>query len=152
MGKVTFNSSSVTGNNNFIKPSFYDAPEKYEYTVTDNTLIIDSLPQYNYDPVNVPSIQIETQIIEVPVEKIVEVIKYVDKPVEIYREIEKPIYVEKIVEVEIIVEIEKPIEIIKFMENRDLMKQLESKDKAIKGLKMVCGALLIIVILGAIYG
>jgi len=151
MGKITFNNSSITGNNNFIKPSFYDAPEKYEYTVTDNTIIhVAELPVP--DVINIPFIQTEPQIIEVPVEKIVEVIKYVDKPVEIYREIEKPIYVEKIVEVEKIIEIEKPIEITKYIENRELMNKLSEKDKAINGLRIICGILLLTLVIGLIYG
>ena len=119
--------------------------------MTDNTIIhVAELPVP--DVINIPFIQTEPQIIEVPVEKIVEVIKYVDKPVEIYREIEKPIYVEKIVEVEKIIEIEKPIEITKYIENRELMNKLSEKDKAINGLRIICGILLLTLVIGLIYG
>lgn len=91
----------------------------------------------------------EKVIVEVPVEKIVQVTKEV--PVIQIVEKQVPVEVERIVEVEKIVEIIKEVKVIDIEPSIQLKNKLKQIETVNRNLKIICGLLVVsIIILGAL--
>ena len=148
MGKIRLGSGITTATHGYIVP------------VEEVPVYKDIPSEFTDIPVYVP--QVETIYVDRVVEKIIEVIKEV--PVEVIRTIEKLVevpvdriveiekQVERIVEVEKI--IEKQIEVVSkdmLLTLSNLESQLEHRNKEVKRLTIIIGVLTILVIIGAIF-